>query len=225
MTLTEVPEGQEVPILAPGVTWTATAAIKSYAGMIPFTRQSITNADWGLLATIAEELLDAAYRCERESIFALLADNANLDDGTPWFDSSRNNVSSVTGAPSVLALEAAISALRLMGDNGVALGLKPAFCVVPATQEIGTEILLEAGARVVFSADRPTLADPGLTSDWFVLPDPTVRSVIGLAHLPNGTEPVVDLRPKFTSDAVYIRCRHSFGAAPLSPFAVRVSIA
>lgn len=222
VTLAEVGEGEEIPTVTSGVSWEPTAQIKTFAGTLAFTREAVINADWPLLGTIAEELVDAAYRAEREAVFGLLTTNPALGDGVAWFDPSRSNIASTTGAPSVSTLESAISTLRRLGENGVALGLRPAFVVVPDNLEVATSILMEAGARLVFSAERPALADPGLTNDWFVLPSPQVRPVIGLAHLPRATEPMVDLRPKFSSDAIHIRCRHAFGVAPLSPFAVKV---
>ncbi len=224
VSLVEVPEAREIPVVTPAVTWETTAEIKTYAGLIPFTRQAIINAQWDLLGTIAAELVDAALRQERDAVFALLASNPNMTDGTPWFDASRNNISGTTGAPSVSTLEAAVSALRRLGGSGIALGLPPAYLVIPDTLEIATSVILEAGAKVVFSASSPALAASSLSSAWYILPSPTTRPVIGLAHLPNGTEPTVDLRPKFTSDGMFIRCRHSFSVMPLSPYGIQVPI-
>lgn len=186
LTLAEVAEGQEIPNLAPSVTWQETTALKTVAGMTLFSRQAIQNADWGVLNTIAEEMLDAAYRAERDEVFALLAANPTMSDGVAWFDSSRGNISAVTGAPSVSTMEAAISALRRLGGSGIALGLPPSFIVTPDNLEVATSVLLQAGVNLVFSKDRPSLAASSLSSAWFVLPDPAARPAVGLCHLPGG---------------------------------------
>jgi hypothetical protein len=48
--------------------------------------------------------------------------------------------------------------------------------------------------------------------------------VVGLAHLGNARDPIIDRKPQFSSDGIGIRVRHSFGACALSHHAVKVLI-
>lgn len=225
VSLTEVPEGQEIPALLTGANWQQTEGLHTFAGIVPFTRQSIINADWGLLRTIADELVDAAFRSERKAVFGLLAANPKLSDGMELFHPDRGNIAATSGAPSVASFSSALTALDALTANGARLAIKPRLVVVPTEDAAATSVLLYAGIEKLFSDNSPIVFDGDVSSAWYVLPDPAIRPVVGLAHLPNGATPTVDLRPKFTSDAVYIRCRHVFSVMPLSPFAIKVPIA
>jgi hypothetical protein len=223
VSLTRMGEAGEVPPVQPGMRWEQTAQVETFAGMVHFTRAAILGAEWSLLKSTAEELLDAAFRAEREAIFAMLVSNPNLANGTPWFDASRNNVAPGATGITAASLGTAVSMLRGLADGGArALNLKPRFIVVPAGHEVAVSTLVEATSEATFQKSKePIVASTELDgANWWLLPSPDARPVIGLGHIGTATEPVVDTRPEFKSDAVGIRVRHDFGVCPLSPHGI-----
>jgi hypothetical protein len=227
LSLSKVGEAGEVPPAQPGVRWEQSAQVETFAGMVHFSREAILGAEWSLLKSTAEELLDAAYRAERETIFALLASNPTLADGTPWFDSTRGNMGPGVDGISSASLGIAVGMLRSLADGGArALNLRPRFLVIPAVREVAVSTLVEATSEATFQKSQaPIVAAPELSDVWFLLPDPQSRPTVGLGHIGQATEPVVDTKAEFKSDAVGIRVRHDFAVCPLSPHGIRTPMA
>ena len=225
MVLGTVNEAGEIPGVASGIDW-ATCQLQTVGGILGFSRAAILAADWPLLASIAQEMVDAADRSERQAVYGVLNGNPTLADGVPMFDASRGNIAPSTGAPSVTTLESAMICLSELTENGARLGLQPSFIVVPTHYAMSTAILLDAGLdRLLSGSETPVIHDPSLSGDaWYLLPDPDRRPVVGLAHLGNATDPVIDRKPQFSSDGIGIRVRHSYGACALSPHAIKVLI-
>ena len=225
LTLGTIGESGEIPAVSGGVNW-ASCKLETVGGILTFSRQAVLAADWPLLASIAQEMIDAADRSERQACFDLLNRNPTLHDGLPMFDASRGNIASTTGNPSVSTLENAMIALSDLTENGARQGLQPSLIVVPTHYALSTAILLDAGLdRLLSGSETPVIHDPSLSGDaWYLLPDPDRRPVVGLAHLGNATDPVIDRKPQFSSDGIGIRVRHSYGACALSPHAIKVLI-
>ena len=225
LTLAAIGESGEIPAVASGIDW-ATVKLETVGGILQFSRAAVLAADWPLLASLTQELIDAADRAEKESVYGILHANPTLADGVPMFDASRGNIASTTGAPSVATLENAMYCLSELTENGARLGLQPSLIVVPTNYALTTCVMLDAGLdRLLSGTATPIIYDPDLTTDaWYLLPDPDRRPVVGLAHLGNARDPVIDRKPQFSSDGIGIRVRHSFGACALSHHAVNVNI-
>ena len=201
----------------------ASLRVAPVGAIATFSRESTVNGDWGLLANVADELIDAAYRHERAATMALLESNPVLDDGVALFSEARGN--DLTWESHLTALDAMSAALRKMGSQstggvlagpGSALSLVGSVLAVPAEQEISAHVV-----RVAADLKIEIVGDPDLTS-WYLLPRPTLRAVVGLAHLGRLT-PTVDSARDFDSDNFAIRVRHDYGLGIVSPFAVRAT--
>lgn len=226
VSLGTITESGEIPEIVQAPIGLAECQLQTVGGILQFSRQAILAADWPLLASITQELVDAADRAERQAVFGLLNANPVLADGVPMFDPSRGNIAATTGAPSVATLESAMIALGSMTENGARLAMQPAMIVVPTGYATTAAVLMNAGLdRLLAGQDSPIIYDPSLTDAWYLLPDPASRPVVGLAHLGNARDPIIDRKAQFTSDGISIRCRHSYGACALSPHAVKVPIA
>ena len=220
INLVELDHTGAVPTLSASIAEAELSGMKTFGGILSLTRQAIINAEWPLVTSLVEELTQAAYRQEAAAVFGLLASNPTLPDGTAMFDASRGNIAITGGAPSSSTVESSIQALVNMSVGGIRLGLKPWAIVAPVGIGCTLAMLFEKGlARLLPGGFYAT---PELTGTaWYLLPDPAQRAVVGLAHIGTGTEPLVDTQEGFRSDGLGIRCRHSFAAVALSPFAVR----
>ena len=220
INLVELDHTGAVPTLSASIAEAELSGMKTFGGILSLTRQAIINAEWPLVASLVEELTQAAYRQEAAAVFGLLASNPTLPDGTAMFDASRGNIAITGGAPSSSTVESSIQALVNMSVGGIRLGLKPWAIVAPVGLGCTLAMLFEKGLARLLPGGFFT--SPDLTGTaWYLLPDPAPRPVIGLAHIGTGTEPMVDTQEGFRSDGLGIRCRHSFAAVALSPFAVR----
>ncbi len=225
LVLGSVNEAGEIPAVASGIDW-ASCKLETVGGILQFSRAAVLAADWPLLASIAQEMVDAADRAERQAVYGVLNGNPTLADGVPMFDASRGNIASTPGVPSVSTLESAMYRLSELTENGARLGLQPALIVVPTMWALTTAVLMDAGLdRLLSGTATPIVYDPHLAVDsWYLLPDPDRRPVVGLAHLGNARDPVIDRKPQFSSDGISVRIRHSYGACALSPHAIKVMI-
>ena len=220
INLVELDHTGAVPTLSASIAEAELSGMKTFGGILSLTRQAIINAEWPLVASLVEELTQAAYRQEAAAVFGLLASNPTLPDGTAMFDASRGNIAITGGAPSSSTVESSIQALVNMSVGGIRLGLKPWAIVAPVGLGCTLAMLFEKGLARLLPGGFFT--SPDLTGTaWYLLPDPAQRPVIGLAHIGTGTEPMVDTQEGFRTDGLGIRCRHSFAAVALSPFAVR----
>ena len=220
INLVELDHTGAVPTLSASIAEAELSGMKTFGGILSLTRQAIINAEWPLVASLVEELTQAAYRQEAAAVFGLLASNPTLPDGTALFHADRGNIATTGGAPSSSTVESSIQALVNMSVGGIRLGLKPWAIVAPVGIGCTLAMLFEKGLARLLPGGFFT--SPDLTGTaWYLLPDPAQRPVIGLAHIGTGTEPMVDTQEGFRSDGLGIRCRHSFAAVALSPFAVR----
>ena len=220
INLVELDHTGAVPTLSASIAEAELSGMKTFGGILSLTRQAIINAEWPLVTSLVEELTQAAYRQEAAAVFGLLASNPTLPDGTALFHADRGNIATTGGAPSSSTVESSIQALVNLSVGGIRLGLKPWAIVAPVGIGCTLAMLFEKGLARLLPGGFFT--SPDLTGTaWYLLPDPAQRPVIGLAHIGTGTEPMVDTQEGFRSDGLGIRCRHSFAAVALSPFAVR----
>lgn len=219
INLAALDESGAVPALSATVSEAELSNMRSVGGILTLSRQAIINAEWPLVASLVEELQQAAYRAEAAAVFAALQSTDPLPDGAAMFDASRGNIASTGLAPSAAALSSTISALENLSVGGVRLGVKPWAIVAPVELATVLAELFEAGAARLLPGGFIT--SPELTGTrWYLLPDPAIRPVLGLVHVGSATAPQIDTKEGFRSDGIGIRCRHSFAGVVLAPHAV-----
>lgn len=219
LALREVDNTGAVATLPVSLSEAELSNVGTHAGIVNFSRQAIVNSDWDLLASITEELAIAAFRAEAAAVFGLLASNPTMLDGKALFHPDHGNIASVGGAPSLTTLASCIQAMSTMAVGGVNLQLRPGILVAPTGLESDLAALFDAGADRLVPGGFIT-AHELPAHVWYLLPSPEQRAVVGLAHLPRGTEPELYTQGGFTRDGLGVRCRHTFGPVALSPYAV-----
>ncbi len=225
LELTEInPENGEIPAI-PARVGSAQIALKTVGGIVGFSRQAVLNADWPLLASITNELIDGAIRAERSALMALIESNPTMDDHVALFDAIRSN--DLTASSEVEAFKGLIAALRNMktgpalaaGPGDFGLNSTAAVLAVPGSQEFSAAIVKAAAGLGI-----KLIGDSQLTR-WIMIPDPQIRPTFGIGFLgEGGGVPAIDVRQGFEADSWGVRVRHDFAIAALSPFVARCEL-
>lgn len=222
MTMQPVNELGEIEAVQPEIGW-AGLSVQTRAAVALFSRQALIDGRWDVLATITAELIDAAERAERADVFAALAANPVLDDGLEVFHADRGNIVTNETLGTVGMLRAMFKALKGMSvipatlAGPTPLNIGPAVLAMPAGDEVTASILDLAG-----NLNLTLVSDASLV-DWYLLPAPSLRPVIALAHLDDRGAPLIDTKRLFDQEGIGVRGRHDFGVAVVSPYAVRAS--
>lgn len=226
-------QGAEAPLLgllAKG----ESASLANYAAHERVTREAMINAPWDFIGGTVRELVAAGLRRERTEVVTLIESNPTLKDTTAWFDASRGNDLSAVSLD-VTALGAAYAAMRSLSANGNTLELRPAVLLVPASLEVHARVLVSSMANGVTSGDPlqnqaglnpgpvSVFADTRLTK-CYLLPAPDQMGVVGVAHLPGQTNPIVATKFDKPTDELLIKGMFDVAATALSPNAIRITL-
>lgn len=147
-----------------------------------FFRDEMDVIDDRLMAgqDVIDEMALAAARLRPDLVYAILLGNPNMDDGTPLFDASRNNLDAAA-ALAEATLKARITAMRLQQENKVNLNLQPSWLVTAGTLEFDAD-------QIIRSAEtRAAAATGGLTKNPL---NGRIPNVISDSRIDNGvTDP------------------------------------
>lgn len=108
--------------------------IARYAGQFVIDEQDIIDDSMNALADTPQEMGKLAARLRPDLVYAILLANPTMADGVAVFSSAgtRGNLGS-SAALQASTLKTGISAMRLLQENGVNIGLKATHLIVPAT--------------------------------------------------------------------------------------------
>lgn len=197
-----------------------TFALDTYGSIFSLTRQAMINDDLNALSDWAQVAGQSAAETESELLVSLLTSNAEIDDGTPLFDASHNNVAASGTAISVTSLsEARLAMRRQTGINGKPIAAAPAFLLVSPEQETQAEqVLAELNATTVaetnpFSGRLTLLVEPRLPAGaWYVFAQPGNMPVLEHAYLSSAQAPQISSREGFDVLGMEMRVVLDFGA-------------
>lgn len=199
----------------------------SFAKRYGLSRKLILNSRVDLLTQLPQKMVKLIVTLEQNQAWGVLLSGANLADGKPIFDATRNNISSVTkGVPSVATLDAAF---QLMGDqvdlDGTPMNLEPVNLLIPHAYRANAATVL--GGLV---PNKPANATPdymrslglipekrlaGVTPPWFAACDPEQHASIVYAMLDGYEAPRVSSRVGWDVQGVEIKIEHDFGCTGL----------
>lgn len=208
------------------------AQLKSYGGMLGFTRKTLVNDDKGFFRSKARAGGQVASRTISRLAYACLLSPGNLSDGVAFFHADRGNLltgtSGTTYALDADSLGAAVQALREQtDDSGNYLELEPKYLLVPPALETTAWSLCNSLALPGQGNDEsniykekfglvpvvaPQLASSSLGGndlDWFLFADPKVTPAC-FAMLCMGKdwpEPFVDQEAQWSSDTIELKIR------------------
>ena len=225
----ETAENGELPYMKLGSDNKESSALVSHSALFGLTRQALTNNDLIGLSTIPQALGRAANRAVGDKFYAVLAANAAMSDGHALFSSAHGNLVSSGAAPSVTAVGEARNLLTAQrGPSNSILNLRPALILGATVLEGSLCSIREqmagantddnltpglvAGRLAVVTDARLDDAD---ASAWYILCDPARHGGIGVYFLEGGTEPYVEQRNAWVSDAVDYKLMHDFAVLPV----------
>lgn len=197
-----------------GLLFVERAKIKKYGRILPISREfAINDRSLGFLADMSGSLIAAAYRREGDEVFGSLVANANLADGSPWF----NDSNSVSAASVPTAIADGISALRSQAyPDGQTGYLDPFAIVLPAAWNLSA-----ADMPAEFLAKPPLIIHSATISDAYVIADPDFNPTVALLTMSPGAIPEVSSSTNaghsFQVDTyATMKIRHDFAVVPLS---------
>lgn len=221
-----------------------TARVRTFGGILPISRQALTNDDTKALADIGKMLGITAKLTQNRRVYSVLLSNPVLSDGVTLFHADRGNL--MTGGASALSRDSLATALKTMrsftDDAGNPLSVEPKFLLVPPSLEITAHELCfsdsipgqtNAAVPNLFKKlglqpiVEPLLEAPSLTGNsstgWYLLPDPNLWPVVTTLTLsyPDNLEPYVEEKALWKQDGVAYKSRIDFEACAVGHYAIK----
>lgn len=203
-------------------------AVGKYGRLVSLTWEAMVNDDLGAFLRMVQGLGQAASRAEADKVYASFAENSGagptMQDASPLFHSSHNNITANQAGIDADALSAARVLLRRQrAVGGGFMNLPPRFLLLPPEYEQGAEVLIAAAARAVSQG-----TDPKLIAAWISKLEPVVepRLAVGAFYLATSAEavdtyerawlageggPTIETETGFVNDVMQYKARHVFG--------------
>jgi hypothetical protein len=173
---------------------------------------------------------NAAARRVNSIVYAILAANANMSDGTALFAGGHGNLAAGddVGAPGTTTLAVARAAMRVQRDlQGLQpLNITPRYIIVPAALETTTEVILRstsipdmAFAQLAINPFQnrlepvvESLLDAVSTTGWYLAADPNAIDTVEVAFLEGERAPYIEEQQGFDVDGRQYKVRLCVGA-------------
>lgn len=196
--------------------------VKTYGGVVIFTRQAIVNDDLGALLRTPIALGDSIARKLNKMVYAVLTGSHLMADGKELFHADHGNVSTAAMALTLKNLSLAKTAMRKQtGLKGSPLNIQPAFLIVPPELEFDAKQLIAStvdptknNAAVNPLAGSLKIIVDGEIADgktWFLAANPNQIDTIECAFLHGIRTPYIESEVEFDNDAIKTKARIDFG--------------
>lgn len=220
--------------------------MKTFGGILSISRHAIINDDLNAFTDRTRILSQTANVTQSKTVTGALIANKKLSDGVEVFHAGRGNL--LTGGTSALSadsLAAAVAAVRRFANgNGEPLLIEPKYLVVgPGNERLAYQLAYSnsdpsaanSGAANFFKTiGLEVIVDPLLESSsitggslkaWYLLPDPELTPVIRYFTFPgsNSLAPFIEGQTQWNNDALEMKVRTDFAAAPTGFFAVKAT--
>jgi hypothetical protein len=198
-----------------------TYSLATYGKILPFTRQTIINDDMDALTRVPMMFGRAAADLESDLVWAILMDNAALQDGTALFHSDHGNLAGSGGAIDVTTIGAARAAMRKQtGMEGRLINVMPRHVIVGADAETTLEKFLteirpseQANAIPTSMRSLNPVVEPRLTGNaWYIAADYNQVDTVEYCYLEGNQGVYIETREGFNIDGIEIKARHDFAA-------------
>jgi hypothetical protein len=165
----------------------------------------------------------AVSQTEAAQLIAYLTQNGGLGptmhDTKPLFDPTHKNVLTPAAAPSETSFDQGRVTMRRQTDRfGMLLGLEPVYVLVPPEQETLAKKQVASVQATEVNQVNPfvgwtVLTDARLadTKRWYLFAPADSAPVFARATLSGFENPMVQSMVAFETDAVLVKCTHSFG--------------
>ena len=229
--LSDVPT---LPIVAEGADYTEaqfsdtkeTYSLASYGTIVALTRQLLINDDVDSISRVPQMLGAAAAARENDTFWGVLNTNAAMVDTRDIFNVTDGNL--VVSALDAAALEAArLHMQSQQTENGVSMGLQPAWLVVGPDLLTAAEKLVRPPVDYSTSTLASTLStalanqlqlrvEPRVaTGEWFVFSDYRRFDTCEYSYLAGQRGVYMERDVRFESGAIRLKATVDFGSAAI----------
>lgn len=196
--------------------------VKTYGGVVVFTRQAIVNDDLGALLRTPIALGDSIARTLNKMVFSVLSGSHLMADGKELFCADHGNVSASAMALTLKNISAAKTAMRKQtGPKGSVLNIEPTFLIVPPELEFEAKQLIASTVDPTknnatinpLAGSLKIIVDSALTDakTWYLAANPNQIDTIECAFLHGVQTPYIENKVEFDNDVIKTKARIDFG--------------
>jgi len=204
-------------------------SLQTFGKIISLSRQMLINDDLNALTKIPNALGRSAARLEADKVYGILTGNPSMADGFALFHANHKNLIADAAALTNDSLGAARAAMRKQkGMQGAILNIVPRFLIVPAALESDAEQLIASLVDPTKQNATPQhswirgleiVVDARLDEDsevsWYLAADYNQVDTVEVAYLQGQRGAFIGQEENFDSDALKVKCRLDFQAAPI----------
>lgn len=203
-------------------------ALQTFGKILSFSRQMMINDDLNALTKIPNALGRSAARLEADKVYGILTGNPAMADGKALFHADHKNLmtAAALGLGTLMTARAALR--KQKGMQGAILNIVPRFLIVPASLESYAEQLIattvdptkqNATPQHTWVRNLELVVDARLDevseTAWYLAADYNQVDTIEIAYLQGQRGAFIDQDEDFNTDAMKIKCRLDFQAAPI----------
>lgn len=199
-------------------------ALATYGRIIAITRQAIINDDLGAFDRLPTMFGRSAATLENTTVWSILLDNPNMNDGVPLFHADHGNLMDASAidetnlgkARAAMRKQKSIAAKAEDREN---LNLFAKFLAVGPDKEVQAQKMLSAVQASATEGVNPFANSMTLIVDgniegnkWFTIADPATIDTIEYAYLEGEEGLFTEQRVGFDVDGIEIKGRLDFAA-------------
>ena len=207
-----------------------TTQLLTFGKMWTVSRALIVSDDLDTISRVPRSMGRAAARAVGDLAYSVLTNNAAMADGIALFHATHGNLAAVAAAPSTASIDAIRAAMVAQIDNGVRLGIRPRFLLVPTALEGTARAAINSSFFTgdgVVDMTRPNgtygiaeiVADHRLdaasATAWYAIGDPAKFDGVELSYLDGNQVPYLEQQRKFSVDGGAFRVRIDVAAKAL----------
>ncbi len=230
-SLREVPAGAEYKYATVGDRG-ETTQLATYGELIALNRQTIINDDLNAFSKLPMMMGRAARRTIGNLVYAILTGNPQMSDSKTLFHSDHGNLGTA-GVPSTSSLDEMRKLMALQkdgGENATALGIRPAYALVPEALLGKMSTVLQSEYEVGASSKNNTtpnsvrnLAEPisdarldaASETAWYLAASGALHDTIEVSYLDGIEQPFLDQMKGWNVDGTEYKVRIDAGVKPL----------
>ena len=230
-SLREVPAGAEYKYATVGDRG-ETIQLATYGELLSLNRQTIINDDLNAFAKIPMMMGRAARRTIGNLVYAILTSNPTMSDGTELFHSDHNNLGTA-GVPTTASMDESRKLMALQtdgGKNATALGIRPAYALVPENLRGVTKTVVSSQYEVGSSAKNNTTPnsvqnlvevisdgrlDAASAHAWYLAANGAMHDTIEVAYLDGVEQPFLDQQQGWNIDGTQYKVRIDAAVKPM----------
>lgn len=204
-----------------------TIALATYGRMFGISRQAIINDDLDVFTRVPGKMGQAARRTIGNLVYAILTSNPTMSDGTALFHANHKNLAGSGSALAAGTLDAGRAGMAKQKDpdeHAAALGIRPAYLIVPVSLE-------GAAQQLIASQTEPGQSNPGVanrvagmaqvvaearldassTTAWYLAANGSQYDTIEVAYLNGIDTPTLEQKDGWNVDQVEMKVRLDAG--------------